>query len=208
MYRNADFSYFSCALSYHHCILIYVVACGTCSNFYSLNLIFTMIFRRTRRVPVGNFGLDQILMRFGDMTYMKTFLMILFLVWPLSCSVTRDAAKSSDQTNLQGAWLAETETQNGIKKNVSFLYVFKGDKITFTDETRKEMSYLFRLDTTGKPKYLVIRPVESPDSAPVSVGYELDGNSLKIVVAPEGLRPTDISDKNNQELIVCKRKGS
>ena len=91
---------------------------------------------------------------------------------------------------------------------MSFLYVFKGDKITFTDETRKEMSYLFRLDTTGKPKYLVIRPVESPDSAPVSVGYELDGNSLKIVVAPEGLRPTDISDKNNQELIVCKRKGS
>jgi len=147
-------------------------------------------------------------MRFGDMTYMKTFLMILFLVWPLSCSVTRDAAKSSDQTNLQGAWLAETETQNGIKKNVSFLYVFKGDTITFTDETGKEMSYSFRLDTTGKPKFLVIRSVESPDSAPVSVGYELDGNSLKIVVAPEGLRPTDISDKNNQELIVCKRKGS
>jgi len=36
----------------------------------------------------------------------------------------------------------------------------------------------------------------------------LDGDSLKIVVAPPGLRPTEISDKNNQELIICKRKGS
>lgn len=142
------------------------------------------------------------------MNYLRPSLLLLFLLCALSCSVTRDAAKTSDKTKLQGAWLAETEIQNGVKKNVSFLYVFKGDTITFTDETGKEMTYLFRLDTTGYPKFLVIRPVESPDSAPVSVGYELDGNSLKIVVAPEGLRPTDISDKNNQELIICKRKGS
>lgn len=140
---------------------------------------------------------------------MKTSLIILLLIFVMSCGVTEDAAKSTDQANIQGAWLAQTESQNGIKKNVSYLYVFNGDKLTFTDETGKEMKYSFKLDTTGNPKLLIIRPEDTlTNSTPVSVAYELDGDSLKIVVAPPGLRPTEISDKNNQELIICKRKGS
>lgn len=140
---------------------------------------------------------------------MKTFLIIPVLVCALSCGGAGDTAKSSDQVNLQGAWLAQSESQNGIKKNVSYLYVFKGDKVTFTDETGKEMKYTFKLDTTGNPKLLVIQPEEVlANSTPVSVAYELDGDSLKIVVAPPGLRPTEISDKNSQELIICKRKGT
>ena len=140
---------------------------------------------------------------------MRETLIILVLVCALSCGVAGDAAKSTDQANIQGAWLAQSESQNGIKKNVSYLYVFRGDKVTFTDETGKEMKYSFRLDTTGNPRLIIIQPVEThTNSTPVSVGYELDGDSLKIVVAPPGLRPTEISDKNNQELIICKRKGS
>ncbi|MDJ1479379.1 TIGR03067 domain-containing protein [Cytophagaceae bacterium YF14B1] len=120
-----------------------------------------------------------------------------------------DAAKSTDQANIQGVWLAQSESQNGLRRNVSYLYVFTEDKLTFTDETKKEIRYSFKLDTTSKPKLIVIQSEETPtDSAPVSVGYELNGGSLKIVVAPAGLRPTDISDKNNQKLILCKRKDS
>jgi uncharacterized protein (TIGR03067 family) len=127
----------------------------------------------------------------------------------MSCGVTGDAAKSTDQANIQGTWLAQTESQNGIKKDVSFLYIFKGDTITFIDETGKEMKYLFKLDTTVNPKLITIQPADTPNnSTPVSVAYELDGDSLTIVVAPPGLRPTEISDKNDQELIICKRKGS
>ncbi len=140
---------------------------------------------------------------------MKISLIILVLVCALSCGVSRDAAKTTDQANIQGVWLAQSESQNGIKKNVSYLYVFRGDKVTFTDETGKEMKYSFKLDTTGNPKLIIIQPEETlNNSAPVSVAYELDRDSLKIVVAPPGLRPTEISDKNNQELIICKRKGS
>lgn len=140
---------------------------------------------------------------------MKISLIILVIVCALSCGVTRDAAKTNDQANIQGVWLAQSESQNGIKKNVSYLYVFRGDKVTFTDETGKEMKYSFKLDTTGNPKLIIIQPEETlNNSAPVSVAYELDKDSLKIVVAPPGLRPTEISDKNNQELIICKRKGS
>ena len=143
------------------------------------------------------------------MTFMKTSLIILVLVCALSCGVAGDAAKSTDQANIQGVWLGQSESQNGIKKNVSYLYVFRGDKVTFRDETGKEMNYSFKLDTTGNLKLIIIQPEETlTNSTPVSVAYELDGDSLKIVVAPPGLRPTEISDKNNQELIICKRKGS
>lgn len=140
---------------------------------------------------------------------MKTFIIISIIVCALSCGVTGDTLKSTDQANIQGTWLAQSESQNGTKKNVSYQYVFTKDKVTFTDETGKEMKYSFKLDTTASPKLIIIRPAEAlTDSTPVSVAYELGGDSLKIVVASPGLRPTEISDKNNQELIICKRKGS
>ncbi|NDU96448.1 TIGR03067 domain-containing protein [Spirosoma terrae] len=140
---------------------------------------------------------------------MKISLIILVIVCALSCGVARDAAKSTDQANLQGAWLAQSESQKGKKWNVSYLYVFRGDKLFFTDETGKEVTYSFKLDTTGSLKFIIIQPDGTLNiSAPVSIAYELDGDSLKIVVAPLGLRPTEISDKNNQELIICKRKDS
>jgi uncharacterized protein (TIGR03067 family) len=140
---------------------------------------------------------------------MKIYLIILVLVCALSCGDAGDAAKPSDQANLQGTWLAQSESQNGKKWNVSYLYVFSGEKLFFTDETGKEVTYSFKLDTTGSLKFIVIQPDEALNiSAPTSIAYELDRDSLKIVIAPPGLRPTEISDKNNQELIFCKRKGS
>jgi uncharacterized protein (TIGR03067 family) len=140
---------------------------------------------------------------------MKIYLIILVLVCALSCGVGGDAAKSTDHENIQGAWLAQKESINGIIKNVSFLYVFTQDTVRFTDETGRQEKYSFRLDTTGNPRLLIIQSADTlTNPTPVSVGYELDGDSLKIVVAPPGLRPTEISDKNNQELIICKRKGS
>lgn len=140
---------------------------------------------------------------------MKIYLVICLFVCALSCAVSRDAAKSTDQANLQGAWVAQTESQNGKTWNVSFLYVFKGDKLFFTDETGKEVAYSFKLDTTGSLRFIIVQPDETLNiSAPVHIAYELNGDSLTIVIAPAGFRPTEISDKNNQELIICKRKGS
>ena len=140
---------------------------------------------------------------------MKIYLLILIVVCALSCGGTGDRAISTDMENIQGAWLGQTERVNGIQKEVSFLYVFKADTVSFTDETGKEMKYSFRLDTTGQPRLLIIRSADTlTNPERVSVGYELKGDSLKLVVAPRGLRPTDISDKNDQELISCRRKGS
>ena len=99
------------------------------------------------------------------MTFLKASLIILALVCALSCSVGGNPAKSNDQANLQGTWLAQSESQNGIKKNVSFLYIFKGDTITFIDETGKEMKYSFKLDSIGNPKLITILPVDTPTNS-------------------------------------------
>lgn len=63
------------------------------------------------------------------------------------------------------------------------------------------MKYSFKLHTTGNLKLIIIQPEETlTNPTPVSVAYELAGDSLKIVIAPPGLRPKEISDKNNQEI--------
>ena len=138
---------------------------------------------------------------------MKTTLFALALVCSLLRGLAADAPKSTDQVGIQGFWLAQTESKNGKKWNVAYQYVFRGDRFTFKDETGKELKYSFKLDTASNPKLLVIQPAESlTNSKPVSVAYELAGDSLTIVIAPAGSRPTEISDRNNQELIICKRK--
>lgn len=140
---------------------------------------------------------------------MKNSLITLAVVCASLCGCDGDAPKFSDQANLQGVWLAQTESQNGRKWTVTYQYIISGDKFTFKDETGKEMKYSFKLDTASNLKLITIRPEETvTNSTPVSVAYELDGDLLKIVVAPPGSRPTEISDKNNQELIICKRKSS
>ena len=70
--------------------------------------------------------------RFTDMTFLKASLIILALVCALSCGVGGNAAKSNDQANLQGTWLAQSESQNGIKKNVSFLYILSALLMSWT----------------------------------------------------------------------------
>ena len=139
---------------------------------------------------------------------MKTSLITLVLVCASSCGIAGDAPKSIDQENIQGVWLAQSESQNGRTWDVTYQYVFRGDKLTFRDETGKETKYSFKLETVNGLKLIVIEPEETlVNSTPVGVAYELDGDSLKIVVAPPGSRPTEISDKNNQDLIMCKRHG-
>ena len=138
---------------------------------------------------------------------MKTTIFALALVCACLRGIAADTPKPTDQASIQGIWLAQTESQNGQKRNVAYQYVFRGDKFTFKDESGKEMKYSFKLDTASNLKLLVIQPAESrTNSTPVSVAYELAGDSLTIVVAAPGSRPTEISDKNNQELIICKRK--
>ena len=138
---------------------------------------------------------------------MKSTLIILMLMCACFTACVAHAPTSSDQALLQGTWLAHSESQNGQSKPVVFQYLFTRDTLTFTDEHGKQVNYAFALVPHTSPKLLNIWPEGSPASAsPVSVAYELNGDSLKIVVAPPGSTPTDISDNHHQELISCRRK--
>lgn len=134
---------------------------------------------------------------------MKTSLITLVLACSLLCGCA--APRVSDEARLQGLWLAHSESLNGHTKSVDFRYVFRGDRVTFTDETGRAMTYVFTLDAGSTPKLMTIVPDE-PGATKASVAYALNGDSLTIVVAPPGATPTEISDKHDQELIVCRRK--
>lgn len=142
---------------------------------------------------------------------MKTSLTSLVLAGLALCGVALSGcaargAMCADRAGLQGTWLGHTESLNGHTKSVDFRYVFSGDRVTFRDETGMETTYTFTLNAGDGLTFLTIVPASPPNSTPVSVAYALDGDSLTLVVAPPGSRPTDISDRNNQELIVCRRK--
>jgi uncharacterized protein (TIGR03067 family) len=138
---------------------------------------------------------------------MKTTLHPLLLVCASLCGTASCAPKADDQASIQGVWLAQTESQNGHTKKVTYQYHFSGNTVNFIDENGKEMKYTFKLDTTRNPNLCILQPVQAPaDSKPVSVAYKLNGDSLTIVVAPPDSVPTELSDRNNQELIICRRE--
>lgn len=123
-----------------------------------------------------------------------------------SFAMAGGSPNASDHDGLQGVWLAQSESQNGRTWDVTYQYVFDGDRLTFRDENGKVAKYTFKLETAGDLKLMTITPEEaSADSGPVSVAYELEADALTIVIAPAGSRPTEISDRNDQELIVCTR---
>ncbi len=142
---------------------------------------------------------------------MKTSLTSLVLAGLALCGVALSGcaargAMCADRAGLQGTWLGHTESLNGHTKSVDFRYVFSGDRVTFRDETGMETTYTYTLNAGDGLTFLTIVPASPANSTPVSVAYALDGDSLTLVVAPPGSRPTDISDRNNQELILCTRK--
>jgi uncharacterized protein (TIGR03067 family) len=138
---------------------------------------------------------------------MKTpFLTLLLTCAPLY-ALAGSAPESTDQEALQGVWQAQTESLNGHTRKVEYQYTFKGDEFTFRDENGKETKYRFTLETAGNPKLIALKTPDAPaDSASVKVAYAVDRDALTIVIAPAGSRPTEMSDRNDQEVIVCKRK--
>lgn len=147
---------------------------------------------------------------------MKTWSLSLMLLFPAACTTFAEAPQATraavtpaatDHARLQGLWLAQTESLNGRTWAVTYTYAFAGDTLAFTDETGKVVDYAFTLDPAATPKVMHLRPVEAPvDTAPVPVAYAIEGDVLTLVIAPAGSRPTELSDRDDQELIVSRRK--
>ena len=97
---------------------------------------------------------------------MKTLFITLVLFGTWCRGVAEAPPQATDLANLQGVWLAQSESQNGNKRDVRYEYVFSGNKLIFKDETGKEMKYRFKLETAGSLKLITIQPEETEANAP------------------------------------------
>jgi uncharacterized protein (TIGR03067 family) len=116
-----------------------------------------------------------------------------------------DSAVAGDQENIQGTWTLESATVDGkAMPNVSGMYIFTGETLLLRLKVGTEQKATFRLETTSKPKVLVVQR-DQPNAKPDRTPYELDGDTLKIVFPTPDEHPTEISDEGHV-LFTLKRK--
>ena len=137
---------------------------------------------------------------------MKRAFLILTLVCFSLFGVAADVQDASDQQSLQGTWLVESVTSYGHKTHDrdGGRYIFSGDKLAIIDKSGQEMKFTFKLDTTTKPKFIILVPeIALTNSVMSATVYELDGDSLKVATDSPATRRTKISGK---ELMVVSLK--
>ena len=123
------------------------------------------------------------------------------------CGLAVGSAIAGDQESIQGTWTLETATLDGqAMPRVAVTYIFTGQTLIVRPEVGKEQKGTFTLETTSKPKVLVVQHDQHlPDAKPDRTPYELEGDTLKIVLSAPDEHPTEISDKGNM-LFTLKRK--
>ena len=115
---------------------------------------------------------------------------------------------SDEAKKLEGTWLVTTATFDGkaLDDMKDGQIVFAAEKLSIKPKDGKEQKFTFKVDPAKKPKTMDLAFVEKvPNAAPGLVIYDLDGDTLKLVVGQPNKRPTEFTDKGHP-LIVLKRK--
>ena len=138
---------------------------------------------------------------------MKSFLTTLTVALAGLGGFAVDSAVAGDQESIQGTWRLEAATLDGKTRGpVSVDYIFAGETLTVHPATGKEMKGSFKLETTSKPKVLVVqRDPHAPGDEPDRTPYELNGDTLRIAFPSADERLKEISDKGHI-LFILKRK--
>ena len=137
---------------------------------------------------------------------MKTTITTFALALVAICDFTAGSAVAGDQDNIQGTWTLETATVDGnAMPSVSAVYIFTGETLIVRPKVGAEQKTTFKLETTSRPKVLVVQRDQPADAKPDRTPYELDGDTLKIAFSSPDQRSTEVSDKG-QVLFTLKRK--
>ena len=126
----------------------------------------------------------------------------------------QDDAAKREMKKLEGIWATVSIEAAGEKvtdkdKIKTRKLTTKGDKYTLKvgDET---VEGTIDINPTKKPKTIDVKPASGSNKGKTLLGiYELDGDSLKICLAPPGKdRPTAFSTaaEDGQQLVVYKRE--
>ena len=136
---------------------------------------------------------------------MKTIITKFALALVAICDFTAGSAVAGDQENIQGTWTLESATVDGTAMpNVSAMYIFTGETLLVRPKAGAEQKTTFKLETTSKPKVLVVQRDQPAGAKPDRTPYELDGDTLKIAFPSPNERSTEVSDKG-QMLFTLKR---
>ena len=137
---------------------------------------------------------------------MKTTITTFALALVAICDFTAGSAVAGDQDNIQGTWTLETATVDGnAMPSVSAVYIFTGETLIVRPKVGAEQKATFKLETTSRPKVLVVQRDQPADAKPDRTPYELDGDTLKIAFSSPDQRSAEVSDKG-QVLFTLKRK--
>ena len=137
---------------------------------------------------------------------MKTTMTIFTLALVAICGFAAGSAMAGDQENIQGTWTLETASVDGkAMPGVSVMYIFTGETLIVRPKAGAEQKATFKLETTSKPKVMIVERDQPADAKPDRTPYELDGDTLKIAFTSPDERPTEVSDKGHV-LFTLKRK--
>jgi uncharacterized protein (TIGR03067 family) len=129
---------------------------------------------------------------------MKTTITTFALVLGAICGFAVESVIAGDQENIQGTWTLETASVDGkAMPGVSVVYIFTGETLIVRPKVGAEQKATFKLETTSKPKVLVVQRDQPADAKPDRTPYELDGDTLKIALTSPDERATEVSDKGH-----------
>lgn len=135
---------------------------------------------------------------------MKPALITIATVGLLVAAAQANQAKSKPKTDkeaLQGDWTPVAMETDGrpfsgeeLKKYAKPMTI-NGDKLTIVKEDQTKTDTAFKLEPTKKPKQIDLVLADGPAKGKSIYGiYELDGDKLKLSVAPPaGERPKDFT---------------
>ena len=149
---------------------------------------------------------------------MQAFLPFAVLSLALIAAPAPDPDKpKTDKENIEGVWTIVTVEQDGVELKDGALFdnvkdmklTFKGDAVT--NSKHPEDKATFTIDATKKPPTMDLIVKGSSDEVRESMLmlYELKDDTLKLcAVMAKDKRPTEMTSKNGQLLLILKREAA
>jgi uncharacterized protein (TIGR03067 family) len=117
----------------------------------------------------------------------------------------------TDQDKIQGTWTFVSVEKGGVDTQDDFIkeakLVFGADKVKILHQG-KEMEAGYKLDPSKKPGHFDLNVNEGGKEAVLKGVYKLEGDTLKICIAPPGeKRPTELrSELGSSEMYVVMKR--
>jgi uncharacterized protein (TIGR03067 family) len=139
---------------------------------------------------------------------LKRLVLSLGLLGATAVAVQGDAT-AEELKKLQGTWVVKSATHDGKPANEMKMghVVFSNDQLTVQASDGKTQKYTFKIGLNQKPKVMELIPEKAvANAAAGNVIYELDGDNLKICIAPPDRRPTEFTDKGAVLILLTRKK--